>query len=384
MTALYITLGLLALLAAFALGRQMGKRSAAGPLRALIEVRKNALLLGQLAGDDRIRRQLAEAYHDTDAAFRELDEYHWDATDEIPTPFVGYMPAPSRNPRFATNQQQFRTLAEVRSPKPEGIFRIFLVGGSTAFGSGAPDQARTVAGYLEHMLNSRPKCDPPVQFEVFTAAAPAWASSHERIVIENLVSELQPDLVLALSGNNEAHWSWNFKNVLWFRSYAEHHIWKVMTAAYHVAGYAYPADPIPEHKPVLPVARVAEILDKNIGLSLHALAPTAAPFYFFLQPAIAVTGKKPAARESETLAQWHPAQIEYYREYYLEVARRLGERASRTAKFTFHDLSSIFDQRHEEAIFLDSYHFGDKGYEAIAQQMLTTVADVLPRPKGST
>ena len=56
-------------------------------------------------------------------------------------------------------------------------------------------------------------------YEVFTMATPAWASTHERIMIENRLSDLEPDLVVSLSGNNDVHWGAKNRNVLWFRAY---------------------------------------------------------------------------------------------------------------------------------------------------------------------
>src|SRR5712691_1135802 len=199
-----------ALLVVFALslaaGYFWGRHQATARLRELVEVRRNSFRLGQLVPDEPARRQLAKAYYDPEAAFRELDHYCWDAPNVIPTPFVGYMPAPEHQNRFTTNARQFRAPREVESPKSDRTYRIFLLGGSTAFGSGAPDQSRTIGGYLERMVVDQLINQTGQRCELFTAAVPAWASTHERIAVEDLVSGLEPDLVLTLSGCNDAHW----------------------------------------------------------------------------------------------------------------------------------------------------------------------------------
>jgi len=362
-----------------ALGFYLGRRLAAAPIKRLIEVRRNSYLLGQLIKDDHTRKLVAEAYHDPEEAYREMDSYHWDAVNMIPSPFVGYLPEPFASERFKTNSQQFRAKSEISTPKPVNSIRIFLVGASTAFGSGAPDQDRTITGYLEQILNGRSSEGRETKYELFCAAAPAWCSAHERIAIENMVSELSPDLVVSLSGNNEAHWGWNFKNPMWFRSYAESYFWKVLKEAYNIAGERFPDDPITDEKKPMTPERIAAILAKNTALSLSALKKAGAPFVFALQPTIAITSKTPSPREEQVLAQWHPEQIKYYKEVYSHIRENLRALVLDSDSFHFLDLSAIFDDRRNESIFLDSYHFGDKGNEIIAETLAPEIVKALNR-----
>ena len=106
-------------------------------------------------------------------------------------------------------------------PKPSNIHRIFITGGSTAFSSGAPSQDRTIAAYLNRLLSINLTPLTNINYEVFTMATPAWASTHERIMIENRLSDLEPDLVVSLSGNNDVHWEAKNRNVMWFRAYQD-------------------------------------------------------------------------------------------------------------------------------------------------------------------
>ena len=92
------------------------------------------------------------------------------------------------------------------TPKPDNTFRICITGGSTAFGSGAPSQDRTIAGYLGRILSQELTPVTKLNYEVVNAANPAWASTHERILIENKISELDPDMIISFSGNNDVHW----------------------------------------------------------------------------------------------------------------------------------------------------------------------------------
>src|SRR5439155_25838703 len=135
---------------------------------------------------------------------------------DMPSPFVGYAPAPGPLTGGHINSLQFRYRRELQTPKPPQTCRIFLVGGSTAYGSGASSNETTVGGYLEHYLNEQAEqfgC----RFEVITADCYGWASTNERILIENRLVELEPDVVVMLSGHNDIFWSLRGCNTQYFR-----------------------------------------------------------------------------------------------------------------------------------------------------------------------
>jgi hypothetical protein len=358
----------------FLCGYLLRKRNGASEIKRLIEIRHSSHLLGQMAKDDEQKKELAQAYYDSEKAFQELDEYHWDIKDLILSPFLGYAPAPCIEKTFQINSNQFRSSENVLSPKPDNAYRIFLVGGSTAFGSGAPDQERTIGGYLKNYLDHQAPQKKKEKYEVHTVAAPAWSSSHERIAIENLVSEMEPDLVISFSGNNEAHWGWNFKNTLWFRSYADNHFWKIINAAYSSAGFDTFEDPIKDREKVLSPENLSRILKKNVDLECYALSPTGTKHYYAFQPTIPLTQKPLTQREKKILAGWHPDQVNYFRQYHKLATVKLKALEEKYEYFRFFDLSGLFDEKSkEEEIFLDSSHFGDKGYDFISKSIYNLI-----------
>jgi len=103
-------------------------------------------------------------------------------------------------------------------PKPPTTYGIFFTGGSVAYGSGAPSQDKTIGQYLENLLNLEITPVSHLRYEVFTLASPAWTSTHERIVIENRLSELDPDMVISFSGSNDVHCAGAGRDVFWFRT----------------------------------------------------------------------------------------------------------------------------------------------------------------------
>lgn len=351
----------------FFCGYFFGKWKSVAEIKSLLKVRKNSYLLGQMVKDDEQKKGMAQAYYDSETALREMDTYNWDATALILSPFVGYAPAPAKEKDFQINSNQFRAAENIISPKQKNAYRLFLVGGSTAFGSGAPDQERTIGGYLKtHLKNNSSK--EARTYEVFTVAAAAWSSAHERIAIENLVSEMEPNIIVSLSGNNDAHWGWNFKNTMWFRSYADNHFWKLINAANASAGYETIADPIENREKVLPPEEIARIMKKNVDVECHILSSAGAKHYFLLQPIIPLTGKALTVREKKILSAWHPDQIDYHRECFKLIAIELKSLEQKYEHFHFFDFTGVFDDlTMADEVFLDSYHFGDKGYDIISK-----------------
>lgn len=371
---LEVSLILLACLVAGTVGYYLGGWRKSSELRRMIRNHQRGHYLGEMLHDETERVAASAAYYDPAKALQELDRYPWDPLS-VPTPFVGHAPAPNADARLAINSHQFRAAREVVLPKPIRTLRLFLVGGSTAFGSGAPNLESTIGGCLEAALKEK-YAGAGASVELFTVAATAWASTHERIVIENRVSELEPDIVVSLSGYNEAHWAWNKKNVLWFRSYFDSYYRNLVKLAFAAAGVAFPEDALRQEDMVPEVAQVTQALIKNVTLAQYALPPTTS-YMFALQPFILASGKALSKREEAILQRWHPEQKGYYLECYKRFREKLSSEA-RIKGFTFVDLSTAFEPYGgDDEIFLDSAHFGDRGNAILARQMAENLASLV-------
>lgn len=356
------------------LGYSYGRKSNSRKLSRVILRQRSGQFLGGILKNESERIALSKAYLNPSLALQELDSYPWDHLS-IPTPFVGYAPGPSSDPRLAINSYQFRSKKDVAIPKPKQTLRLFLVGGSTAFGSGAPDPDSTIGGYLEGFLQEKYKIS-RCTVELFTFADTAWASTHERIAIESRISELEPDIIIALSGYNEAHWAWNQKDVMWFRSYSDGFYYDLIQRSFGVAGTEYPDDPLKSEPSVSDVNKVTNSLIKNARLAMLSL-PHTASYIFALQPFIIESGKKLSTRELAILDHWHPLQKKYYSDCYAHFREALNNQFQGN-NFAFFDLSGVFEScdAHEE-IFLDSAHFGDRGNRHIAHAIEKKLAPVI-------
>lgn len=372
--ALVFPLEALAILLALGSGIWLGRYLAARPFRHLMSDSAASQTLGQILKGE-ARERAALAFKDRRTAAAEMENFSY-AVPNVLTPFVGCGPAPGQNGNAFINRMQFRATRELELPKPADTFRIFLIGGSTAFGSGAPSQETVAGTYLERELNSRMATE--ARREVFTLANPSWASTHERILVENRLCEMEPDMVISLSGSNDVHWAGGGRDINWFRTYADQHFWELLNQARRLAGYG----PMPEvtASPVpVPPRKVGERLERNVRLSVTALGLVGAQYVFVLQPGLAVTSKPLSSRERDLRAALPAGAQENFDCCYSEIRRRLNDISY--SNFLYLDLSDVFSRlTASDEIFLDSYHFGDRGNEILAR----AIADRIEERIGQT
>jgi len=374
---LYLTIPTLILCALVFLGYRMGQYTAAQQFKAIVQgMQQGETLAGALAASDlnaAQRNHYTSAYHQTEVDAHNIS---WSVPNQ-PTPFVGSAAVPGAHHNAHINAWQMRNRAAVRIPKPHGVFRIFLTGGSTAYGSGAPTQEYTIGSLLQAQLNAGLAQKNNVEYEVFNFANPAWASTQERIAIENYLSELQPDIIISLSGNNDVFWGDAGRNVLWFFSFADEYFKRLANTGLVMAGQqALPELPatIATTERIAPDL-VAYRMEKNARLGAQALQPSGVPWVFFLQPTLSVTQKALTARENDFLTDSR----EYYRQCYQAMVEKLS--VLKQENFHFVDISGVFDAySREEELFLDQFHFGDKGNAVIADAMFAVLHAMLEKP----
>jgi lysophospholipase L1-like esterase len=369
--------------AGFGIGRHVVLRD----LAQRVEDRSLAATLGRvLAAEydaesqnlDDVRAEFARAYLDPAAAAADMDDYAWDVP-VVPAPFVGYAPAPGRHWNATINEKQLRYTGELAVPKPDGVVRIFVTGGSTAFGSGAPAQDRTIPGYLQALLDRRLAPQTGRRYEVVNAASPAWTTTQERIWIANRIAELDPDLVVSFSGANDVLWAALGRDILWFRAFADEHYFRLIDGLRVRVGM----DPLPDvvavaEQPV-PPRDVTRRLARNLRLASHALAAGGATYVFALQPTLATTGKALSERERIQRnfgEQLQPGSTAYFASCYRAIDESLT--ALPRKPFRYVDLSHIFDATGDgQEIFLDRFHFGDRGNEKIADELYRALLPAL-------
>lgn len=127
------------------------------------------------------------------------------------------------------NQQGFRDNDNIPLAKPQNEIRIFLLGGSTAFGYGNANNSETISAQLEERLQQRLRqqktspqlykpdllpVDPeqkqkylakpskikPGNYRVINAAVPGYASGNELAQVALQILKYKPDLIVILDG----------------------------------------------------------------------------------------------------------------------------------------------------------------------------------------
>lgn len=163
------------------------------------------------------RTHLSEIYPDNFAMARRdltlpVSHYDYDLT-----PGVCLIQNLEKGARFEyANNAGFRDPRVITVKKPENEFRIFLTGGSTAFGLGATGSAAAITGYhsieqretIAHVIEKILNASAPIQgktIRVYNAAV--WGYSYQHLLMR-YISKLRrysPDLVVSLDGANEIH-----------------------------------------------------------------------------------------------------------------------------------------------------------------------------------
>jgi lysophospholipase L1-like esterase len=377
---LYLLLPSLALCLLVGLGYGVGVHIVAGRFEKTIQwIEQGETLAGVLAItplNDEQRNGIKNVYSDPNI---DAGNISWSVPNQ-PTPFVGTAPSPGQHHNAQINSWQMRNSEELQVPKPAGVYRIFLTGGSTAFGSGAPSQETTIGNLLNRLLSDRLSQKTQQRYEVFTFANPAWASTQERIAIENYLSELQPDLIISLSGNNDVFWGDAGRNVLWFAAGSDEYFQTLANTGLKTAGRnTFP--PLPQTRPrgePVPAELVSYRLEKNVRLGAQALHRVNADWLFFLQPTLSVSSKPLSSREKAFV----PASKGYFVKCYQLMSSKLAQLDD--VNFKFFDLSKIFDDHKvTDEIFLDQFHFGDKGNAIIAAAIFSGVANHLASRHGA-
>ena len=86
-------------------------------------------------------------------------------------------------------------------PKPPGVLRVLCLGGSVVFGYGTSSDATAPPAVLERLLESG--APTPWRVEVVNAGIGGYVSRQELVLLRELASQLDPDVVVVIDGGND-------------------------------------------------------------------------------------------------------------------------------------------------------------------------------------
>lgn len=348
----------------FVLGILAGRFVTVYPLKRILKYWDVAATLGGMADANQDHDIRAAAYLDPDKARADMHSYTW-VMPNAPAPFLGTLTAEGERNGAHVTRTGFRAASDPAMPKPKGRVRVFVVGGSTAFSVGAPNEDSTIGGFLQTMLNEGRVASSTIAYEVFTYANPSWASTHERIAIENVLSHYDPDAVIAFSGTNDTVWAQLGRDPHMFRTHYEETWYQVEDQASRIAGRGPIPDPVLIREGGTPVAEALDKLEQNVRIAHFVLSGRKVPYIYALQPTL-YSASRTTAREKGLLAAQKADKRSYFEDMYPQIMARLDGMQLGMDGFTFVDLSDVFAPAKDQEVFLDAYHFGDRGNQLIA------------------
>jgi hypothetical protein len=334
-----------------------------GALDDPVNVRALAAIYGVPADD----RALLEA---------RLREIPW-VPPYRPAPFVGHMARPYDSATLHVNAEGLRDVERDYNSKATGTVRVFLTGGSTAWGTGSI-QADTIAPALERILNERIAPATRLRYEVINAAFPAWSTTQEKIFIQQRLVDMLPDVIIMFSGNNDVHWATQRADIRWFFSYSDRNFVTLLNELYLSSGH-------PEERVVVPMtstssdcADVGRRAARNVEEAARSAASVKSRLIFALQPNLVSAMKRPSEREQRYLSQQSKP---YWDACYQAIRDETAKIDS--PNFQTLDLSRLFGGYGADTeLFIDTYHLAAKANLEVAQAMASQLDWGTIRPAG--
>ena len=108
-------------------------------------------------------------------------------------------------PTLNINSYGFRG-PEITIEKPDNVYRIFFIGGSTAFGQIASSDSKTIPGILESKFHENAE----KEIEIINSGINNANSRSETYLIKNIILDFNPDMLIVYDGWNEGQHDWGW------------------------------------------------------------------------------------------------------------------------------------------------------------------------------
>jgi len=316
------------------------------------------------------------------------------------------------------NSQGFRRTTEVSQIKPANGYRIFLMGGSAAYGiSAAPPfppavitNEQTIDYKLEQLL--RPLF-PEMHIEVINAAVTAYWTHHHLIYLHETLLDYNPDLIIFFDGINDYYYtnpqhtqflSYKYSMTLkteelnhprpmsamhmlldWGKQYS-HTLFMVSEVADRLLRWNEPPEDLDRDAAIQPDNLNAAFVERYEAIAKRTWVRTLRSILLLRndQGVSAITSLQPELVFSQTqgmsagdLRLQHlelSRRTPYYRErkeFLKPVTSQLAATTARDLGATFVDLTDVFDDQNQ--YFIDYCHLSEAGAERIAERLLPYV-----------
>ncbi len=349
---------------------------------------------------DRLRRSggltFLDAYDDPEEG---LSSPPWQDPETEYNTYLGFAPKAS----FATNAYQinryhFRYVEDFPVEKAPGEIRIFVTGGSKAWGAGVTQQ-KLYTKLLEEQFQKLPAYS---KLRVICTAGGAYCTTQERIMIENVILRLSPDYVVMFSGRNDCYFGYIGKDTMLDQDYFKyrrlihpkessslelpryddyslklHFLFDRIV--YHVRNSKQGKSPaaVAPRSSIDP-AKVIETFFANVHIVSDVSRRYGFKLIFYLEPSIFSSAKRMSLWEQSILARTGD-KLRDFPQYNREIYDKLREMLPRDAQensYVFLDGDAGISGT-TESVFSDNVHFGDRGYKLIAAHMFAELREIM-------
>jgi len=346
-----------------------------------------------------------------------------------------------QNSVWKINEQGFRADQSLSLDKPKDEVRIFLLGGSAAFGQLSSNNQATIAAQLESRLNQqvaaqkaspnkfRPdtlpyfadelekalKLPPRIRetrYRVINAAVPGYASGNELAQLAFEVLPYKPDAIVLMDGYSDlllpsTHEGVDVPDLEALLESAPRHLMASLGNQsnhffhqfYLVKGVQYwILRPQMAFKQLIPpteapvqdrlttdtkeLERRTDRYRQNLQQVSRLASASKIPLFVALQPEVSTRAAKPTGREKEILDQLGSRYPEQIKAGYSKLQGAIEQVKRDVPGLSTLDLTGAVNNTQGE-VFQDAIHLSDRANGAIANQLFDTIAPKLhvqPKP----
>ena len=319
--------------------------------------------------------------------------------------FIEYFPLSNfEGNGYSTNQWGFRDKDNLDEKKISGEIRMFVVGGSTAWGAGVIQEHL----YME-MLDKELNQAFDNNIKVINAGVGAYLNTHERILVLNVIQRFDPDILLIFSGWNDTYAEYTGKRVIddtWdylkispllavyhdrFRLniFPEALMYRPPKYGEYLVKMRYLVDKITfkaaavkvktelKKRAIEPSVLYGDLI-YNLNAIVHALKNKGTKVIYNLQPSLYNTKKKLSAYERNLVDMGNKNYTlfpEYNSKLYNIYRADLVEYCRINDVYFFDGDLAIEDE--SLTVFEDHVHFSDRGNKLLAKDMLPKLKDII-------
>ena len=300
-----------------------------------------------------------------------------------PHPFSSWRPMPNQNlETISTNEKGFRSKSfkNLRFKK-----NAILLGGSVAWGMGATSNEHTPSYLIEKILFEKYG----IEYNIINLAEQMFTSFEETKVFMATADELNPELVISLSGCNDVNTAYFnvFKSNVLYRNSAEFYLWgssmgiiyeknifkKIIKVLLRIFNKQINIDDDfliikkPGQKQI-----ASKLLENKIAWINTYCRSKKIPVVNILQPDLAFKKSK-SKYEKEYIDSIDDDKLKFLTETFEEIKTKFFNKKLKEENELFLNFLNIFDNC-EDTIFIDKTHFSNIGNKILAEKICLEIS----------